>query len=65
MEEIEKRVLQAIGARRMMFPVPVTAAALQMFVAASAAGHGAEDDSAVIKAYAALTGIELPAGKKA
>jgi hypothetical protein len=32
-----------------------------MFVAASAAGHGGEDDSAVIKAYAALTGITLPA----
>lgn len=53
------------AARKMMFPVPVTAAALQMFVAASAAGHGGEDDSAVIKAYAAVTGIALPARKDA
>ena len=52
------------AARKMMFPVPVTSAALQMFVAASAAGHGGEDDSAVIKAYAALTGIALPAPKE-
>ncbi|MEO7761046.1 MAG: L-threonate dehydrogenase [Casimicrobiaceae bacterium] len=49
------------AARKMIFPVPLTAAALQMFVAASAAGFGGEDDSAVIKAYAALTGITLPA----
>src|SRR3954471_7002737 len=49
------------AARKMLFPVPLTAAALQMFVAASASGHGGEDDSAVIKAYAALTGIALPA----
>lgn len=48
------------AARKMLFPVPLTAAALQMFVAASASGHGGEDDSAVIKAYAALTGIALP-----
>lgn len=53
------------AARKLMFPVPLTAAALQMFVAASAAGHGAEDDSAVIKAYAKLTGIALPPAKDA
>jgi len=53
------------AARKMLFPVPLTAAALQMFVAASAAGHGGEDDSAVIKAYAMLTGIPLPAKKVA
>jgi 3-hydroxyisobutyrate dehydrogenase len=52
------------AARKMTFPVPLTAAALQMFVAAGAAGHGAEDDSAVIKAYAALTGIDLPRRKE-
>ncbi len=51
------------AARKLMFPVPLTAAALQMFVAASAAGHGGEDDSAVIKAYAKLTGIALPKAK--
>ena len=31
-----------------------------MFLATSAHGHGGEDDSAVIKMFQALTGIELP-----
>jgi 3-hydroxyisobutyrate dehydrogenase len=31
-----------------------------MFLATSAHGHGGEDDSAVIKMFATLTGIELP-----
>ena len=38
----------------------VSAAAHQMFMMASTAGHGGEDDSAVIKIF---PGIELPAGK--
>ena len=33
-------------------------------LATSAAGHGGEDDSAVIKFYAGLAGIELPAKKE-
>lgn len=48
------------SARRMTFPLPLTASAHQMFLATSAHGHGGEDDSAVIKMFAALTGIELP-----
>ena len=48
------------SARRLTFPLPLTATAHQMFLATSAHGHGAEDDSAVIKMFAALTGIELP-----
>ncbi len=48
------------SARDMTFPLPLTAAAHQQFLAASAAGHGAEDDSAVIKVFDALTPIELP-----
>jgi 3-hydroxyisobutyrate dehydrogenase len=48
------------AARRLTFPLPLTAAAHQMFLATSAHGHGGEDDSAVIKMFAALTGIELP-----
>ncbi len=48
------------AARRLSFPLPLAAAAHQLYLATAAAGHGAEDDSAVIKFYAALAGIELP-----
>ena len=33
----------------------------QLYIATAAAGHGLEDDAAVIKFYAALAGLELPA----
>ena len=49
-------------ARANRFPAPIAAAALQQYIAASAAGYGREDDSAVIKVYRDLTGIELPDG---
>ena len=39
------------------FPLPLTAAAHQMFLMAAAAGHGTEDDSAVIKIF---PGVDLP-----
>ena len=42
------------------FPLPLASAALNQFLNASNAGHGQEDDSAVIKAYA---GITLPGAK--
>ena len=53
------------AARKLSFPLPLAAAAHQLYLATAAAGHGAEDDSAVIKFYAELAGIELPspAGK--
>jgi putative dehydrogenase len=52
------------AARRLTFPLPLTAAAHQMYLATSAHGHGGEDDSAVIKMFEALTRISLPeAGK--
>jgi 3-hydroxyisobutyrate dehydrogenase len=51
------------AARRMTFPLPLTATAHQMFLAASAHGHGGEDDSAVVKVFATLTGLELPEKK--
>jgi 3-hydroxyisobutyrate dehydrogenase len=44
-------------ARRSKFPLPLSATAHQMFMNASSAGHGGEDDSAVIKTF---PGIELP-----
>ncbi|WP_211704260.1 L-threonate dehydrogenase, partial [Paraburkholderia aspalathi] len=47
-------------ARRSKFPLPLSAAAHQMFMMASTAGHGGEDDSAVIKIF---PGIDLPAAK--
>jgi len=48
------------AARKLQFPLPLAAAAHQLYLATAAAGHGAEDDSAVIKFYAGLAGIELP-----
>lgn len=45
-------------ARRSQFPLPLSATAHQMFMSASSAGHGGEDDSAVIKTF---PGIALPA----
>ncbi|MFO1206316.1 MAG: L-threonate dehydrogenase [Burkholderiales bacterium] len=45
-------------AKKGFFPLPLSATAHQMFLQASAAGHGGEDDSAVVKIF---PGIELPA----
>jgi len=50
------------AARATKFPLPLSAAAHQMFMMASSAGHGREDDSAVIKIF---PGIELPSCAKA
>jgi len=47
-------------ARASKFPLPLSATAHQMFMQASTAGHGREDDSAVIKVF---PGITLPAGE--
>ena len=44
-------------ARGSKFPLPLSSTAHQMFMQASTAGHGREDDSAVIKI---VPGIELP-----
>ena len=49
------------AARRLAFPLPLAAAAHQLYLATAAAGHGGEDDAAVIKFYAAIAGLELPA----
>ena len=53
------------AARQLAFPLPLAAAAHQLYLATAAAGHGAEDDAAVIKFYAALSGIQLPAAQGA
>jgi 3-hydroxyisobutyrate dehydrogenase len=47
-------------ARSARFPVPVSAAALQMFLATSGAGMGRDDDASVARVYARLTGTTLP-----
>jgi L-threonate 2-dehydrogenase len=47
-------------ARATKFPLPLSATAHQMFMQASSAGHGREDDSAVIKIF---PGITLPEKK--
>ncbi len=47
-------------AKKSVFPLPLSATAHQMYLQASAAGHGLEDDSAVIKNF---PGIKLPAVK--
>lgn len=49
-------------ARATKFPLPLSATAHQMFMAASTAGYGREDDSAVIKTF---PGITVPAAKTA
>ncbi|WED24023.1 NAD(P)-dependent oxidoreductase [Vibrio sp. JC009] len=48
-------------AKELKFPLPLASTALNMFVSASNAGYGQEDDSAVIKIF---EGIELPAKEK-
>jgi 3-hydroxyisobutyrate dehydrogenase-like beta-hydroxyacid dehydrogenase len=47
-------------AREAKFSAPLTAAALQQFLAASGSGLGREDDAAVAKVYARNAGLTLP-----
>lgn len=47
-------------ARSANFEAPLSAAALQQFLAASASGLGSEDDAAVAKIYARNAGLTLP-----
>lgn len=42
------------------FPLPLSATALQQFLAAAGSGLGREDDSAVAKVYARNGGVQLP-----
>jgi L-threonate 2-dehydrogenase len=51
-------------ARSAKFPVPVSAAALQMFLMTAAAGMGRDDDASVARMYAQVTGTKLPGEKK-
>ena len=47
-------------AKSAKFSAPITAAALQQFIAASGSGLGREDDAAVAKVYARNAGLTLP-----
>ena len=47
-------------ARTAKFSAPITAAAMQQFVAAAGMGFGHEDDAAVAKVYARNVGLTLP-----
>lgn len=47
-------------ARSRKYPVPVAAAALQMFLMASAMGMGRDDDASVARVYARTGGAALP-----
>lgn len=47
-------------AKSAKFAAPVTAAALQQFLAASGSGLGREDDAAIAKVYARNAGLTLP-----
>jgi 3-hydroxyisobutyrate dehydrogenase-like beta-hydroxyacid dehydrogenase len=47
-------------AREARFGAPLTAAAMQQFLAAAGMGLGAEDDAAVAKVYARNAGLRLP-----
>jgi 3-hydroxyisobutyrate dehydrogenase len=47
-------------AREFRYPVPLAAAAMQVFLMASAAGMGRDDDASVARIYARLTGTALP-----
>jgi 3-hydroxyisobutyrate dehydrogenase len=47
-------------ARAERFPAPLSAAALQMYLAASGAGMGQDDDASLARVYAQLSGAKLP-----
>jgi 3-hydroxyisobutyrate dehydrogenase len=49
------------GAKDVSFPAPLTAAAMQQFLAAAAMGHGRDSDAAVVKVYEALAGVDVAA----
>lgn len=49
-------------ARSERYPVPLAAAALQMYLAASGAGMGKDDDASLARVYAQLSGATLPEG---
>ncbi len=47
-------------AREERFPVPIAAAAFQMYLATASASMGADDDASLARLYTQLSGVELP-----
>lgn len=47
--------------KRLRFPLPLAAAAHQLFLMGTAAGLGGEDDSGVVRVYEKITGIDVAA----
>jgi len=45
------------------FPVPVSSAALQLFLMTAAAGMGRDDDASVVRLFARIAGLDLPEQK--
>ncbi len=52
------------AAQQLKFPLPLAAAAHQLYLSTAAMGLGGEDDSAVVKYFAALAGLTLPTAKE-
>ena len=52
-------IVSDIG-RGQKFPLPITSAALQLFIMTEAAGMGRDDDSSVARLLAQITGLQLP-----
>ena len=52
------------AAQQLKFPLPLAAAAHQLYLSTAAMGLGGEDDSAVVKYFATLVGLTLPAAKE-
>ena len=52
------------AAKDVSFPAPLTAAAMQQFLAAAAMGHGREDDGVVVKVYEATGNVDVAAAAK-
>ncbi|MDM9625114.1 NAD(P)-dependent oxidoreductase [Rhizobium sp. S152] len=56
-------IVSDIG-RTQKFPLPITAAALQLFIMTEAAGMGRDDDSSVARLLAQIAGLQLPGMEK-
>src|ERR1700753_149766 len=56
-------IIQDVGGTG-KFPVPVAAAALQIFLMTAASGMGRDDDASVARMYARVTGTHLPGEPK-
>jgi 3-hydroxyisobutyrate dehydrogenase len=47
--------------QRLRFPLPLSAAAHQLFLMGSAAGHGRDDDASVVRVFEQIAGVSVAA----